>query len=143
MYFKGTPLYPFGFGLSYTTFTFSKLTLSAATLGQGWQITVSVDVTNAGQCAGGQVVDLYVSYPTTAGVPRPTKQLREFQPMSLAAGEKKTVSLPLRYDQLAYWDATGKAFKVQPGTVHLTVGVEAAARIGPHDSISTRFYLDR
>jgi beta-glucosidase len=123
MYFQGTPIYPFGHGLSYTTFTYSKLSLSAATLAQqGGQVTVSVDVTNSGTRAGDEVVQLYVSYPTTAGVPRPIKQLRGFSRITLAAGAKQTVSLPLRSDQLAYWDATSKAFKVAPGTVHLMVG---------------------
>jgi beta-glucosidase len=122
MYFQGTPLYPFGFGLSYTTFTYSTLRLSAATLAQGGSVTVSVDVTNSGTVAGDEVVQLYVSYPTTTGVPRPVKQLRGFKRIALAAGETKTVALPLTYDQLGYWDATAKAFAVQPGTVHLMVG---------------------
>jgi beta-glucosidase len=122
MYFQGTPLYPFGFGLSYTTFTYSALRLSAATLAQGGSVTVSVDITNSGTRAGDEVVQLYVSYPTTTGVPRPSKQLRGFQRVTLAAGETKTVALTLTRDQLAYWDATAKAFAVQPGTVHLMVG---------------------
>ena len=122
MYFQGTPLYPFGFGLSYTTFTYSALHLSAATMAQGGSVTVSVDVTNSGTRAGDEVVQLYVSYPTTTGVPRPLKQLRGFKRVTLAAGETKTVALTLTRDQLAYWDATAKAFAVQPGTVHLMVG---------------------
>ncbi len=122
MYFTGTPLYPFGFGLSYTTFTYSALRLSAATLAQGGSVTVSVDVTNSGTLAGDEVVQLYVSYPTTTGVPRPVKQLQGFQRVTLAAGETKTVALTLTYGQLGYWDATAKAFAVQPGTVHLMVG---------------------
>ena len=122
MYFQGTPLYPFGFGLSYTTFIYSALRLGAATLAQGGSITVSVDVTNSGTRAGDEVVQLYVSYPATTGVPRPIKQLRGFQRVTLAPGETKTVDLTLTHDQLAYWDATAKAFAVQPGTVHLMVG---------------------
>jgi beta-glucosidase len=81
-----------------------------------------VDVTNSGTRAGDEVVQLYVSYPTTTGVPRPSKQLRGFQRVTLAAGETKTVALTLARDQLAYWDATAKAFAVQPGTVHLMAG---------------------
>jgi beta-glucosidase len=122
MYFQGTPLYPFGFGLSYTTFTYSPLRLSAATLAKGGSVTVSVDVTNSGTVAGDEVVQLYVSYPTTTGVPRPVKQLRGFKRITVAAGETKTVALPLTYDQLGYWDATASAFAVQAGTVHLMVG---------------------
>jgi len=122
MYFQGTPLYPFGFGLSYTTFTYSALNLSSATLAQGGSVTVSVDVTNSGTRAGDEVVQLYVSYPTTTGVPRPIKQLQGFQRVTLAAGETKTVALPLSYAQLGYWDTTSSSFKVQSGTVHLMVG---------------------
>jgi beta-glucosidase len=122
MYFQGTPLYPFGFGLSYTTFTYSALRLSSTTLAQGGSVTVSVDVTNSGTRDGDEVVQLYVSYPTTTGVPRPIKQLRGFKRVTVAAGATQTVNLPLTYSQLAYWDATAKAFAVQPGTVHLMVG---------------------
>ena len=122
MYFQGTPLYPFGFGLSYTTFTYSALRLSSATLAQGGSVTVSVDVTNSGTRAGDEVVQLYVSYPTTTGVPRPIKQLQGFKRITLAPAETKTVALTLTRAQLAYWDATAKAFAVQPGTVHLMVG---------------------
>jgi beta-glucosidase len=96
--------------------------LSAATLAKGASVTVSVDVTNSGTRDGDEVVQLYVSYPTTTGVPRPVKQLRGFKRITVAAGETKTVALPLAYDQLGYWDATAKAFAVQAGTVHLMVG---------------------
>ena len=126
MYFQGTPLYPFGYGLSYTTFAYANLTLSSPTLASGGQITVSVDVTNSGAVAGDEVVQLYVSYPTTTGVPRPIKQLRGFQRITLAPGAKQTVSMPLTSDQLAYWDTTSSAFKVQPGTVTVMVGSSSA-----------------
>ena len=122
MYFQGTPLYPFGFGLSYTTFTYSALRLSSTTLAQGGSVTVSVDVTNSGTRAGDEVVQLYVSYPTTTGVPRPIKQLQGFQRVTVPAGQTKTVALTLKYSQLAYWNTTTSAFTVQPGTVHLMVG---------------------
>jgi beta-glucosidase len=121
MYFQGTPLYPFGFGLSYTTFTYSALRLSGTSMAQGGSVTVSVDVTNSGTRAGDEVVQLYVSYPTTS-VPRPIKQLQGFKRIMLAPAETKTVALSLTRAQLAYWDATAKAFAVQPGTVHLMVG---------------------
>jgi beta-glucosidase len=126
MYFQGTPLYPFGYGLSYTTFAYANLTLSSPTLASGGQITVSVDVTNSGAVAGDEVVQLYVSYPTTTGVPRPIKQLRGFQRITLAPGAKQTVSMPLTSDQLAYWDTTSSGFKVQPGTVTVMVGSSSA-----------------
>jgi beta-glucosidase len=81
-----------------------------------------VDVTNSGTRAGDEVVQLYVSYPTTTGVPRPVKQLQGFKRVTVAAGQTQTVALTLTYGQLGYWDATSSSFKVQPGTVHLMVG---------------------
>jgi beta-glucosidase len=126
MYFQGTPLYPFGYGLSYTTFAYSDLTLSSPTLPEGGQITVSVDVTNTGAVAGDEVVQLYVSYPTTAGVVRPIKQLQGFQRITLAPGAMQTVTMALTSAQLAYWNETTSAYTVQPGTVQVMVGGSSA-----------------
>ena len=122
MYFQGTPLYPFGYGLSYTTFAYSGLTLSSPTLPEGGQITVSVDVTNTGTMAGDEVVQLYVSYPPTTGVARPIKQLQGFQRITLAPQASQTVTMTLTSAQLAYWNTTTSAYTVQPGTVQLLVG---------------------
>lgn len=126
MYFQSAPLYPFGYGLSYTTFAYSDLSLSAPTMASGGQVAVSVDVTNTGTLAGDEVVQLYVSYPITSGVVRPIKQLRGFKRITLAPQAKQTVSMTLTSAQLAYWDATSSGFKVQPGTIHLMVGSSSA-----------------
>ena len=78
MYFKGEPQYPFGYGLSYTTFAYANLRTSAPRLSPGAPLTVSVDVTNTGARAGDEVVQLYVRYPESK-VERPLKQLRGFR----------------------------------------------------------------
>ncbi len=94
MYFRGEPQYPFGYGLSYTTFAYANLRTSAPSLARGGAIDVSVDVTNTGARAGDEVVQLYVRYPESK-VDRPLKQLRGFQRVALAPGETRTVALRL------------------------------------------------
>jgi beta-glucosidase len=125
MYFTGAPLYPFGFGLSYTTFTYSNLRTSARELGAGGQISVSVDVRNAGSRAGDEVVQLYVSYPASK-IARPVKELRGFRRVPLGPGETRTVEMPLGAHQLAYWDSGRRAFVVEPGSVRVMVGASSA-----------------
>ena len=94
MYFKGDPLYPFGYGLSYTTFQYSNLKSSVASLSSEGTATISVDVKNTGTREGDEVVELYVSHlPAAAG--RPTQELKGFQRVSLKPGETHTVTIPL------------------------------------------------
>ena len=85
MYFRGDPLYPFGYGLSYTTFSYGKLRLSSERLLKAKPLALSVEVTNTGQRAGDEVVQLYVQ---VGGEERPIKQLAAFERLSLPAGEK-------------------------------------------------------
>ena len=125
MYFEGEPQYHFGHGLSYATFAFADLKTSSAALGQNGAVDVSVDVTNTGTRAGDEVVQLYVRYPASR-LSRPRKQLRGFRRISLAAGEKKTVTLPLAASDLSYWDADEKTWAVEPGPVELLVGGSSA-----------------
>jgi len=124
-YFTGTPLYPFGFGLSYTTFAYSNLQIGATSLAPCDETTVSVDVQNTGTREGDEVVQLYVSYPDTAMV-RPMKQLRGFERIHLAPGATQTVSFPLRGEALAYWNEGNNRFAVEAGTVSIQVGASSA-----------------
>jgi beta-glucosidase len=124
-YFTGTPLYPFGFGLSYTTFGYSNLQVGATSLALCDETTVTVDVQNTGTRAGDEVVQLYVAYPDTAIV-RPIKQLRGFKRIHLEPGATQTVSFPLRGEGLAYWDEAKHTFVLEAGTVEVQVGASSA-----------------
>jgi beta-glucosidase len=127
MYFRDEPQFPFGHGLSYTTFAYANLRTSAPAIAfaPGGAIDVSVDVTNTGPRAGDEVVQLYVRYPESK-VDRPLKQLRGFQRIALAPGETRTVALRLGAADLAYWDVGRHAWTVEPGRVELMVGPSSA-----------------
>ena len=125
MYFKGEPLYPFGYGLSYTTFHYSKLKVNPGKLAAGGTVTVSVEVKNTGARQGDEVVELYVKHLKSA-VDRPAKELRGFRRVSLAAGETKTVEIPMTADSLRYWDVGGKQWKLEPDEIELMVGESSA-----------------
>jgi beta-glucosidase len=125
MYFKGEPLYPFGYGLSYTTFEYSNLRTSAPQPGPGGAITVSVDVKNSGDRPGEEVVQLYVRH-IESKVQRPGKELRGFKRVALQPGERKTVELPLPTKSLAYWDVERHAFVLESGKVELLAGSSSA-----------------
>ena len=125
MYFKGQPLYPFGFGLSYTTFEYANLQTSADSVkGTGW-ITVSVDVKNTGKRAGDEVVQMYVKHLDSV-VERPVKELRGFLRITIQPGETKTVRMPLKGNELTYWDAAAHSFVVESGKVNIIVGPSSA-----------------
>jgi beta-glucosidase len=121
MYYDGRPEYAFGHGLSYTTFDYSNLHLSANQIAGDGRVTVSVDVQNSGQRAGDEVVQLYV-HDANVPVKRPKEQLQGFQRISLKPGEKKTVTFTLPVEQLSYWDTNRSMFVVQPGTFDIMVG---------------------
>jgi beta-glucosidase len=125
MYFKGQPLYPFGYGLSYTTFKYSNLRTSAETVGGKGQITVSVTVQNSGARLGEEVVQLYVQHVGSA-VERPIKQLRGFKRITLKPGELQTVQIPLKGSDLAYWDAAKQSWVVENDKLKIMVGASSA-----------------
>jgi len=125
MYFKGEPLYPFGFGLSYTTFAYSNLKTSSSTLDRNGSLTVSLDLTNTGGRAGDEVVQLYVKH-LNSKVPRPAKELKGFQRVTLQAGEKKTVEIALPAKLLAEWNPSQQAFEVEADKIQIMVGASSA-----------------
>jgi beta-glucosidase len=125
MYFQGDPLYPFGYGLSYSTFRYSNLKTSAAALRAGGEIIVSVDVTNTGTRAGDEVVQLYVKH-LNSGVERPLKELKGFRRVTLAPGQTRTVTLPLKAQTLAFWDMARQQWEVEADKVRLMVGSSSA-----------------
>ena len=124
-FFDGVPLYPFGYGLSYTTFRYARLRTSSDTLAGDARLTVSVDVTNTGVRSGDEVVQLYVRYPHS-GVARPKRDLRGFRRVTLARGETRTVTFPLTAQALRYWDPDGHRWTVENGPVVVEVGGSSA-----------------
>jgi beta-glucosidase len=115
-----TPLYPFGHGLSYTTFAYDNLRLSAPTMRLTDTLTVSVDVANTGDRAGDEVVQLYVQ-DEIGSVTRPLKQLKAFSRITLQPGQRRTVTFQLRADDLALYDAAARRL-VEPGFFKVYVG---------------------
>lgn len=125
LYFKGKPLYPFGYGLSYTTFKYSNLKTNARSLRKDGTITVSVDVQNTGRRAGEEVVQLYVKH-LNSTVERPLEELRGFKRVNFQPGERKTVEMPLSAKSLAYWNAGSHSFVLDPEKIELRVGASSA-----------------
>jgi len=113
--------FPFGFGLSYTTFTMSDIKVSANTITKGKPVTVSVTVKNTGKVAGAEVVQLYV-HDEAASIARPYRELKGFQKVFLRPGESKTVTIPLDWKALAFWDVKTHAWLTEPGSFKLLVG---------------------
>jgi beta-glucosidase len=129
-----TPLYPFGYGLSYTQFKITNLQLSAGRIRSNGRITVSVDVENVGARAGDEVVQLYIR-DVAASVTRPVKELKGFQRVTLAAGEKKQVEFVLTADHLGFWNRDMR-FTVEPGEFKVMVGTNS------EDTIEAKFDVE-
>ena len=119
-----TPLFPFGHGLSYTQFTFGPPRLAKSTIRRDEATTVSVDVTNAGQRAGEEVVQMYIR-DKVSSVTRPVKELKGFQRVALAPGETKTVTLEITPQKLAFWNIDMQ-FVVEPGEFDIMIGSSSA-----------------
>jgi beta-glucosidase len=134
-YFQGSPLYPFGYGLSYATFRYSEMRLSgsggrdAATTATAGDrkaaITASVDVTNTGKVAGDEVVQLY-THQVTSRDKEPVQQLKGFQRVHLAPGQTRTVRLTVPVSDLAHWDVTRGRWVVESSDYGFMVGSSAA-----------------
>ena len=133
-YFRGEPLFPFGHGLSYTTFTYSNLRIPSS-VRTGEQIAVAVDVTNSGKRDGEEVIQLYVT-DLEASAPVPIRSLQGFQRVQLKAREKKTVSFTLTPRQISLIDAESRRV-VEPGSFQLSVGGKQPGSRGTADASTT------
>jgi beta-glucosidase len=125
MYFKGESLYPFGYGLSYTTFKYSNLRASSTQLSKDGSVMVSVDVTNTGGRVGDVVVQMYVKHLGTK-VEQPREALKGFQRVTVQPGETKTVQIPLKASTLAWWDEKLPGFRVEAEPIRVMIGNSSA-----------------
>ena len=125
MYFKGEPLYPFGFGLSYTTFKLANLRTGQRQVGRNGEIAVKVDVTNTGSRGGDEVVQIYARH-LGSKVTRPRQQLVGFRRVTLQPNETKTVEISVPASRLAYWDTKLQDFQVETEPVSLMAGDSSA-----------------
>lgn len=114
------PLYPFGYGLSYTNFQYSDITLSAPTMGQDGSVTAMVTVTNTGKYDGAEVVQLYIR-DLVGSITRPVKELKGFDKIFLKAGESKTVSFKITPELLRFYDYELN-FVAEPGDFDIMIG---------------------
>jgi len=130
---KNAPLYPFGYGLSYTTFTYSDISLSSATMNADGEINASVRVTNSGNVAGAEVVQLYIR-DLVGSISRPVKELKGFEKIQLKAGESKTVTFKITADLLKFYNSELQHL-AEPGDFDLMIGSSS------QDVKTTRFTL--
>lgn len=130
------PLYPFGYGLSYTSFEYSDLKLSSDTFGPEDEITATVELRNAGRYDGTEVVQLYVQ-DKVGSVTRPVKELKAFRRIFLKAGESTAVSFTLPVSELAFWGYDMR-YKVEPGDFKLWVGTNSAEGLSADFAVSVR-----
>lgn len=121
MYHQGPVLYPFGYGLSYSDFTYEKI---ESVKQDKKNIRVTVSVKNTSGRDGEEVVQLYASYPDSK-VERPSKQLRAFKRIPIKAGETREVTLTVPKEELGYWNEGKQMFVVEPGTVKLLIGASS------------------
>src|ERR1039457_3511955 len=125
MYFQGEPLYPFGYGLSYTTFKLANLRTGQRQVGRNGEIAVKVDVTNTGSRGGDEVVQIYARH-LGSKVVRPKQQLVGFRRVTLQPNETRTVEISVPASRLAYWDTKLQDFQVETEPVSLMAGDSSA-----------------
>ncbi len=125
MYSKAEPLFPFGHGLTYTTFEYSSLKTDKKAVRQGDTLNVTLQLKNTGNYDSDEVVQLYVSFPESK-VERPAIALKGFSRVHLDKGEVKTVTIPLDAGELTYWDVEKHAFVLEKGKINLHAGASSA-----------------
>ncbi|HEX7334305.1 MAG TPA: beta-glucosidase BglX [Pyrinomonadaceae bacterium] len=121
-----SPLYPFGYGLSYSTFKFSNLRVSKPEVRLGESVEVLVDVENTGRRAGDEVAQLYI-HQRYGSASRPVRELKGFERITLAPGEKRTVRFTLGKPELTYWSGASKAWVQEPADFDLWAGADSTA----------------
>ena len=131
---ESTPLYPFGYGLSYSTFSFSNLQVSQPQVGIGQTVEVTAEVENTGASTADEVAQVYI-HQQYGSASRPVRELRGFQRITLAPHEKKTVHFSLGSNELSYWSAAKKAWVEEPARFDVWVGPDSAASL--HGSFTT------
>src|SRR5204863_352304 len=129
-----TPLFPFGHGLSYTTFGYADLRPSSTAIRAGDSLGVSVSVTNTGSREGTEVVQLYLRH-DAASVTRPVRELKRFERVTLRPGESRTVRFTLRADDMSFYDLDLRKV-VEPGAITLFAGGSSAATLDAHVTLS-------
>ena len=138
---KIEPLFPFGFGLSYTKFRFGALTLSAGTIGPGETVEASIEVANIGDREGSTVVQFYIA-DDEASVSRPGKELKRFVKARLKPGEKRTITTTFDMRCLAFFDVATRSWKAEPGRFMVLAG-SSSADIHAHASFAlTETWID-
>ncbi len=133
---QAAPLFPFGYGLSYTQFAFNHLSVTPENASPDGPITVRFEVKNIGPRTGAEVAEVYVGDPS-ATVPRPEKELKGFARVELKPGESKQVEVTLDRRSLAYWDVKSEAWKVDPGQFAVYVG-DSSENLPLHANFTVR-----
>lgn len=118
-----SPAYPFGFGLSYSRFKLSGLSITPSQGAPG--ATVSVTVTNTGDRTGYAVPELYLGLPSSTAVPEPPAQLAGFHKAELAPGQSQSVTIPIGARDLSYWDTASESWRIAPGCVQVMIGTSS------------------
>lgn len=131
------PLFPFGYGLSYTQFAFSNLKLSANSMRPDGKIDVSVDVQNTGDRTGDEIVQLYI-HQRAGSASRPVRELKGFERVTLAAGEKRTITFPLTRNELQFWSPQSKQWVVEPEQFDVWVGEDSTAKTHAEFSVTAK-----
>jgi beta-glucosidase len=130
------PLYRFGYGLSYTTFNYANLKISSHSMSNTGSLDIHVDVSNTGKRAGDEVVQLY-THQQWGSASRPVRELKGFQKISLAAGEKRTVHFTLRAGDLSFWSPQTKEWATEASNYDVWIGGSSAATLHGQFSVQS------